>query len=118
MNVFKDYKLRSMIHVPEKLPMLVQPKKYLRVNLDLNKQKELYGGYLYNGHLLEEDIIIKNYRLNNNSIISDKNIIYDTINNMSSVEYKINKDVLYFILDNNEKLNLTYMNKPHDLEEK
>ena len=28
-NAFKDYKKRSLINVPYKLPMLVQPKKYL-----------------------------------------------------------------------------------------
>jgi hypothetical protein len=43
MNVFKDYKTRSIIHVPEKLPMLVEPKKYLRINVELEKQKELYN---------------------------------------------------------------------------
>ena len=57
--------------------------------------------------MLLKEIIIKNSRLNKNSIISQKNIIYNTINNMSSVGYKINKPVLDFILLNNDKFNLT-----------
>lgn len=69
-----------------------------------------------NGELYEDAIIIKNSRLRSNSIISDKNIVYETINNMSSVGYKINKDVLNFIYLYNDKFNLTLINSKHPLE--
>jgi hypothetical protein len=91
--------------------MLVTPKKYKK-----DGNIEILGGYLLNGELYEDDIIIKNSRLRSNSIISDKNIIYDTINNMSSVGYKINKEVLNFIYLYNDKFNLTLINSKHPLE--
>ena len=51
-------------------------------------------------------------------MIANDNIIYDTINYMSSVGYKINKDVYSFIIANNDKFNLTLINSSHPLEEK
>jgi hypothetical protein len=99
------------LHYPDKLPMIVKPKNYKKVG-----DKEILGGYLLNGELYEDAIIIKNSRLRSNSIISDNNIIYETINNMSSVGYKINKDVLNFIYLYNDKFNLTLINSKHPLE--
>jgi DNA-directed RNA polymerase len=108
------------LNIPDKIPMIVKPKKYIKKDYtDLeNNSKEILGGYLLNGELSEDEIIIRNSRLQNNSIISEKNIIYDTINNMSSVGYKINKDVFKFILSYNENYNLTLINSKHPLEEK
>jgi hypothetical protein len=104
------------LNVPNKIPMIVKPKKYLRVKLNNNKTKEILGGYLLNDELLDDDIIIFNHRLKENSIISNNNVIYDTINNMSSVGYKINKDLLNFIRLYNDKFNLTLINSKHPIE--
>jgi hypothetical protein len=99
------------LHYPDKFPMIVTPKKYKKIG-----DREVLGGYLLNDELYEDEIIIKNSRLRTNSIILDKNIIYDTINNMGSVGYKINKDVLNFIYLYNDKFNLTLINSKHSLE--
>jgi hypothetical protein len=107
------------LNIPDRLPMIVEPKKYQRIKINNGEDnREILGGYLLNDQLFTDPIIITNNRLKDNSIISDKNIIYDTINNMSSVGYKINKEVLEFILLNNEKYNLSLVNSKHPLEEK
>ena len=82
------------------------------------KIKEIFGGYLLNGEYYDDEIIIQNWRLKDKAIIKDNNIIYDTINNMSSVGYKINKDVLNFIFMNDERFNLTLINSNHPLQDK
>ncbi|KZV77888.1 DNA/RNA polymerase, partial [Exidia glandulosa HHB12029] len=57
------------------------------------------GGFLLNDIEYSLPLIIKNSELKEQSIINDVNIIFDTVNNLSSVAYKINTDVLEFILE-------------------
>lgn len=97
------------LNLPDKLPMIVKPKEFNKENL---------GGFLLNDEMFIEKPIIENYILSRNSEIKDNNIIYDTINNLSSIGYKINKDVYNFILENNDKFNLTLFNSKHLLEDK
>ena len=95
--------------------MIVKPKDYWR---NLEKSSEQLGGYLLNGEYYSNEIIIKNWRSKINSSIEDVNYIYRTINNISSVGYKINTEVLEFIRLNDSALGLTLLNKTHPLEEK
>jgi DNA-directed RNA polymerase len=98
--------------------MIVKPKIFKKEKENITDNIEILGGYLLNDELYQENIIIHNSRLNKNSLILDKNIIYDTINNLSSVGYKINKDVYNFIIENNDKFNFTLINTTHHLENK
>lgn len=92
--------------------MICKPKDY---------SKDKLGGFILNDDMYQENIIITNERLTLNSenfVFLDKNIIYDTINNLSSIGYKINTDVFNFIIKNNDNFNLTLINSKHILEEK
>jgi hypothetical protein len=97
------------LNLPNKLPMIVKPNEF---------NKENIGGFLLNDEMYTESPIIQNLLLSKNAEIDDKNIIYDTINNLSSIGYKINKDVYNFILENNDKYKLTLINSKHKLEDK
>lgn len=78
-----------VFNLPKRIPMIVQPKLYSDKSL---------GGYLLND-VLSTDSLLKNNRNNKlHTIIRDDNVIYDLVNNISSVGYKINKDVLDFLL--------------------
>ena len=51
-------------------------------------------------------IIIKNVHLKQQSVIEKDNIIYDLVNKISGVAYKINNQVLDFILERGLEFNL------------
>lgn len=81
-----------------KLPMISPPVKW---------NSKTYGGYLNNG--VEFDPLIKPSRKSSlkTTLNGDKkHIIYNTINYMSQIPYRINIEVLNFILENYEKLGL------------
>lgn len=107
--------LKKAFVLPNKIPMIIKPKEYKREVIN-NKKREELGGYLLNGEYYSNEIIIPNWRSRELSRIEDKNIIYKTINNMSSVGYKINKNVLDFIRLNDKRLGLTMLNLTHPLE--
>lgn len=67
---------------------------------------------------MDDEIIIKNWRSKINSKINDDNIIYEVVNKLSCVGYKINKQVLNFVRANDDIFNLTLINKNHPLEKK
>lgn len=77
-----------------KIPMIVKPKDYGK-----EKGQEKLGGYILNDQEYFDPLIIKNHELKDQSIIADDNIVYDTVNNLSSVAYKINTPVLNFVLN-------------------
>lgn len=79
-----------------KIPMIVKPKLYRRENIE-NKRVEKLGGYLLNDVSICDPLIIPNWELKHNTDIKDVNKVYDLVNNINSVGYKINKDVLDFI---------------------
>lgn len=88
-------------NLPIKIPMIVPPKKYL-----LEDGKTQLGGYLLNDIFYTESLIIDNPVLVNKSSISDNNKIYKMIDNLNSVSFAINEDVLDFITLNYKKYNL------------
>ena len=83
--------------LPDNLPMIVKPKKWGEYNQ--------LGGFLLNGVSHIQDLIIKKPILKLKSEFSENNIIFNLINHLNSVKYKINNDVLNFILSNNNKFN-------------
>jgi DNA-directed RNA polymerase len=99
--------------LPYKIPMIVKPNKYFITE----SGREILGGYLLNDREFVSPLIIKNSELKEQSKISKNNYIYKMINNMSSVGFKINEDVLNFIIDNGIKYNLIINPElEHDLE--
>ena len=79
-----------------KLPMLCPPVPW---------SKEKYGGYLYNQENYKNPLIIPSKKSTYESVINN-DIIYNTVNYMSNIPFKINKDVLSFILINSEALGI------------
>ena len=76
---------------PIKLPMIVEPNKY---------SKETLGGYLLNDKLFIDCLINKRPT---DSQVENINSIYHTINELASTSFKVNKDVLDFILANSKE---------------
>lgn len=104
----------ELLNISYKIPMIVPPKKYGR---DLSSGKEILGGFLLNDKEFVMPLIIKNSELKEQSIIKDQNNIFDMINNLSSVGYKINTAVLEFILEKGLDFGLfTDPNFKHPLE--
>ena len=62
------------------------------------------GGYLLNDELITNSLIRKKWSNKHISEITEENIIYTVVNKISSIGYKINKDVLEFILSHNDYL--------------
>jgi DNA-dependent RNA polymerase len=95
-----------LLHLPNKLPMIVPPKPYKKI-IKNNKEIEVLGGYLLNDIEYTDNLILNNWELAvETKILKKKNIIYDMVNNISSVAYKINTQVLDFIINNYKKFNL------------
>lgn len=78
---------------PMRLPTIVPPKKYVKKD----NGKYILGGYLLNDIMTTDDIILENHELKEQSVIKNENLIYDVVNNVNSVSYKINTDMLSFI---------------------
>ena len=76
--------------------MIVKPNLYSKEIMD-NKCIDRLGGYLLNDEKICNDLIIKNWELKYQSKIKNNNLVYSSINNISSVGFKINKDVLQFL---------------------
>ena len=93
----------NLFSISYKIPMIVKPKPYYR---NLNTGKDILGGFLLNDVEYISNLIIKNSEMKEQSKIDNKNIIFDAINSLSSVGYKINIPVLDFILENGLKYDL------------
>nr|QWO71367.1 RNA polymerase [Termitomyces sp. DKA19] len=89
----------SIQALPNRIPMIVPGKPY---KLKDNNYLEL-GGYLLNGEEYFDEIILSNWELSSNSAISDRNDICYMVNKINSVAFKINENVLDFILLNNDE---------------
>lgn len=92
-----------ILTLPVKLPMICPPKKYL--NKETSSVNE-YGGFLLNNVQYTEPLVIDNNLLKNNTELETKNIVYEMVDNISSVPFSVNTDVLDFIITNNKKYNL------------
>jgi DNA-directed RNA polymerase len=86
----------NLYNLPFRIPMIVKPKLYKREMVN-GVIKERLGGYLLNDVKNSDNLIMNNWELKESTIIKDDNLVYDLVNNMNSVGYKINKDVLNFI---------------------
>ena len=95
-----------MLHLPHKMPMIVKPKPYYRKFIN-GKIKERLGGYLLNDVKYTDELIKSKWNLKESSKIRDDSVIYDLVNNINSVGFKINKDVLDFLDNYGRKYNLT-----------
>ena len=87
----------STYYLPYKLPMIVKPKPYYRIKLSDGYVKEHLGGYLLNNIAYTDDIIKQKWNNKRDTEIRDENVIYNLVNNINSVGFKINTDVLNFI---------------------
>jgi DNA-directed RNA polymerase len=98
------------LNLPAKVPMIVIPKKYERKN-----GIDVLGGYLLNDLEYASPLITRNPLLKQNSSVEIKNSIFNMVNNLSSVPYKINKKVLNFILENGVKYGILLDQNNHPM---
>jgi len=98
--------------LPNRIPMIVPGKLY---KFNPNKELEL-GGYLLNGEEYTDEIILANWELSSESKLLERNDISDMVNKINSVAFKINGNVLDYILLNNDKYGFfTKANSIHPL---
>lgn len=82
---------QNIINLPTKLPMIVKPKLY---------NKNSIGGYLLNDEEFAEPLLIEKKGYGVNSVVEEQNKIYDMINGMNSIGFKVNTEFLSYISDN------------------
>jgi hypothetical protein len=82
--------------LPRRLPMIIKPKVFKRIKLE-EGVKEILGGYLLNDEKYVSPLIIPKWNFGKPTLIKDENLVYDLVDNINSVGYKVNKDVLDFI---------------------
>ena len=97
------HKPAPVIILPHRIPMIVKPKLY-QWNSQEGKYSEL-GGYLLNGKMYSNKIILPNWELSSKSTLLSENIVCSMVNKINSVGFRINSDVLDFILNNNNRYN-------------
>lgn len=85
----------QIISLPMKLPMICKPKPY---KIKSNGRYSL-GGFLLNDEKFIDDIILSNHYFKECSRLTS-NMMYNVINNINSVGYKINTPLLKFIEQN------------------
>jgi len=76
--------------------MIVPHKTFYR---EIKTGENILGGYLLNDREFVYSLIIENSKLKEQSIIGDNNLLFNTVNRLSNVGFKINTEVLEFILD-------------------
>jgi DNA-directed RNA polymerase len=82
---------------PLNLPMIIKPKPYSKGKL---------GGYLLNDVEYSQGLIVDKLSYSIPSKIKENNIIYKVVNNMMSTPFKVNKDLLDYLLNKNHIHNL------------
>ena len=121
-NIFKVHetivqdlvKYMNLVNLSYKIPMIVKPRMYGR---DFTNNTEILGGFLLNNKDYVNPLLIKNPELKEESVIKDDNVIYDLVNNLSSVGYKINNELLDFLLERGLEFDLFInFNLKHPLE--
>jgi hypothetical protein len=96
-QVLNSIPKNSVILAPLKLPMIIEPKPY---------DKNISGGYLLNDVEYDDKLITKKIGLKESSTVLDNNIIYYSINNMMKTAFKINKNLLEYLIEYNHEHNL------------
>ena len=92
---------KGILTLPNNIPMIVKPSLYYIENIKKDDEvirQEKLGGYLLNNECITNKIFIENPSLKVESSINNKNIIYDLVNNTSSIGFRINRDVYDYIL--------------------
>jgi DNA-directed RNA polymerase, mitochondrial len=92
---------KAIMNLPVKLPMICKPKKYLNDDGSIS-----LGGFLLNDELYVESLIIDKMNLAYKSSLSKDNIIYNLVDNINSVPFSINQEVLDFITKYNKTFDL------------
>lgn len=81
-------------HLPQKLPMVCEPKDYIYSNnLDNNK----LGGYLLNDDYYDDEIFKSKRGYGVSTVLKDDNKVVSLINGLSKTPYRVNKETLNFI---------------------
>lgn len=81
------------MYSPFKLPMIVPPKEY---------SENEFGGYLLNDIDYVDGMITKKMGQEGRSSIDKSNIIFDSINGMMKVAFKINSNLLDYLTEYND----------------
>ena len=89
LDVMADNKITSL---PCKLPMIVKPKPYRLID-----GKTTYGGYLLNGDTYMENLFISKPLYHIPTALEENENILQMVNEISSVPYMVNKEVLEYI---------------------
>jgi DNA-directed RNA polymerase len=108
--------LNKGVNLPFRIPMIVKPKPYFREKIK-GVIVERLGGYLLNDVQTADKLILDNWELKESTILKDANVVYALVNNMQSIGYKINKDLLKFIDEYGIKYDLIIYND-HPLSDK
>jgi DNA-directed RNA polymerase len=98
---------KSMIDFPLKLPMLVKPKEYSKTKV---------GGYLLNDVNYHEELIINKSIIKYKTSVEEDNSVYDFVNRITATPFKINVELLEYIILNKHNL-LLDPRKPHKFED-
>lgn len=106
--------MNMLLSTPFRLPSIVTPKPYIC----LSDKKVRLGGYLLNDVEYADPLILKSHTLEKESIIHQKNRIYDVINKLNSIGYKINTEVLNFINTNSNYYKEILLSENHPLYDK
>jgi DNA-directed RNA polymerase len=91
--------------LPRRLPMIVKPKTWKRIKSE-EGSKEILGGYLLNDEKYVRPLLIPKFHFGKPTLIKDENLVYYLVNNVNSVGYKVNKDVMEFIITYGSKYDL------------
>ena len=91
-NLMKSY--TKFLHIPQKLPMICEPKPFIYSNDPKNNK---LGGYLLNDINYTDDIFKDKRGYEVRTKLSNDNIVVSLINGLSKVPYRINTDTLEYI---------------------
>lgn len=81
---------KSIIDFPTKLPMIVKPKSFTSKKLVV---------YLLNDINCREKLIIQKNFIKDKSYLKADNVVYNMINSISGTPYKINKELLDYLIN-------------------
>nr|ABR20838.1 RNA polymerase [Fusarium proliferatum] len=101
-----DKNMNKPTSLPINLPMIVKPKEYTITKL---------GGYLLNDVEYSEPLFTSKIAYKKSSEVDPKGELYSIINNMMKTPFKINKELLDYLVLNNDKHKLIIdSNKEHE----
>jgi DNA-directed RNA polymerase len=104
-NLKKSLGRQRMYVVPNKLPMIVEPKNF---------DKGLLGGYLLNDVEYKEGLFIPKKAYSVKSEVEVDNNVYSAVNNISKTPFKINTELLDYITSDNKHSLLLDPDKAHE----